>query len=62
MVDVFKINNDSFKKLYSIECKGKPVGVDIYEDDDKLEAWICTYTNGAINILTFKEKLLTIQF
>ncbi len=56
MVDVFKINNDGFKKLYSLECKGKPVGVDIYEDNDKLEAWVCTYTNGTINILTFKKR------
>jgi len=55
MVDVFKINKTSFKKLYSIECKGKPVGVDIYEDDKKLEAWVCNYTNGTINILSFKK-------
>jgi DNA-binding beta-propeller fold protein YncE len=56
-VDVFKINKKSFKKLYSIECKGKPVGVDIYEDAKKLEAWVCNYTNGTINILTFKKRL-----
>jgi len=56
MVDIFKINSKSFKKLYSIECKGKPVGVDIFEDNDKLEAWVCTYTNGAINILTFRKS------
>jgi DNA-binding beta-propeller fold protein YncE len=56
MVDVFKITHKGFKKLYSIECKGKPVGVDIFEDNDKLEAWVCTYTNGAINILTFKKS------
>ncbi len=56
MVDVFKITGKSFKKLYSIECKGKPVGVDIFEDHDKLEAWVCTYTNGTINILSFKKS------
>jgi DNA-binding beta-propeller fold protein YncE len=56
MVDVFKINKKGFRKLYSIECKGKPVGVDIFEDNDKLEAWVCTYTNGAINILSFKKS------
>ncbi|MFI5186030.1 MAG: YncE family protein [Chitinophagales bacterium] len=56
MVDVFKINNNGFKKLYSIDCKGKPVGVDIFEDNNKLEAWVCTYTNGAINILSFKKN------
>jgi DNA-binding beta-propeller fold protein YncE len=26
MVDVFKINNNSFTKIYSLNCKGKPVG------------------------------------
>jgi DNA-binding beta-propeller fold protein YncE len=57
MVDIFKINKNGFKKLYSIECKGKPVGVDIYEDNNKLEAWVCNYTNGTINILTFKKIL-----
>jgi len=56
MVDVFKINKSGFKKLYSIKCKGKPVGVDIYEDNDKLEAWVCTYTNGTINVLSFKKS------
>jgi DNA-binding beta-propeller fold protein YncE len=56
MVDVFKIKDNGFKKIYSIECKGKPVGIDIYEDKDKLEAWVCTYSNGAINILNFKKS------
>jgi hypothetical protein len=56
MVDVFKITKKGFRKLYSIECKGKPVGVDIFENNNKLEAWVCTYTNGAINILTFKKS------
>jgi hypothetical protein len=55
-VDVFKISKDRFKRLYSIDCKGKPVGVDIYEDDKKLEAWVCTYTNGSIDILCFKKS------
>lgn len=55
-VEVFKIYDDHFKKLYSLECKGKPVGVDIYEDNDKLEAWVCTYTNGTINVLTFRKN------
>jgi DNA-binding beta-propeller fold protein YncE len=55
-VDVFKINKNSFTKIYSIECNGSPVGVDVYEDNDKLEAWVCTYTNGTINVLTFRKK------
>jgi DNA-binding beta-propeller fold protein YncE len=56
MVEVFKITKNGFKKLYSIECKGKPVGVDIYEDNHILEAWVCNYTNGTITILNFKKK------
>ncbi|HMG67854.1 MAG TPA: hypothetical protein VK588_09215 [Chitinophagaceae bacterium] len=56
MVDVFKIKEDGFEKLYSLDCKGKPVGVDIHEDKDTLEAWVCTYTNGAINVFTFRKS------
>jgi len=55
-VDVFKINNNSFTKLYSLECKGKPVGVDIYEDDAKLEAWVCNYVGGNLKVFTFKKE------
>jgi len=56
MVDVFKINRDSFTKIISLPCKGHPVGVDIFEDEENLEAWVCSYSNGAINIYTFKKK------
>jgi len=56
MVDIFKIEEKGFKKIYSLSCKGSPVGVDIFEDEEKLEAWVCTYTNGAINILSFVKK------
>lgn len=55
-VDVFKINKTSFTKLYSLECKGKPVGVDIYEDDAKLEAWVCNYVGGSLKVFTFKKE------
>lgn len=55
-LDVYKINSDSFEKLASLPCPGHPVGVDIFEDDEKLEAWVCSYSNGAINIFTFNKK------
>lgn len=55
-LDVFKINQNSFTKLYSLECKGKPVGVDIYEDDAKLEAWVCNYVGGNLKVFTFKKE------
>ena len=38
MVDVYKINPDSFTKIASLPCPGHPVGVDVFEDDNKLEA------------------------
>ena len=55
-VDVFKINDSSFTKMYSLPCKGKPVGVDIYEDENKLEAWVCNYVGGNLKVFTFRKK------
>lgn len=55
-VDVYKINSDNFEKVASLPCGGHPVGADIYESDDKLEAWVCSYSSGSISIYTFKKK------
>jgi len=55
-VDVYKINDDNFANVASLPCGGHPVGVDIFENDTLLEAWVCSYSNGAINIYTFKKK------
>ncbi|HEY6504661.1 MAG TPA: YncE family protein [Chitinophagaceae bacterium] len=55
-VEVFKINEDSFQQIASLPCKGHPVGVDIFEDQDKLEAWVCSYSNGSISVFTFNKK------
>ncbi|HEX6431451.1 MAG TPA: YncE family protein [Niastella sp.] len=55
-VEVFKINDNSFTRVASLHCEGHPVGVDIFEDDDKLEAWVCSYNNGTINIFSFAKK------
>jgi DNA-binding beta-propeller fold protein YncE len=54
-VDVFKINDDNFEKVTSLPCKGHPVGVDIFENDEILEAWVCSYSNGSISIFSFKK-------
>lgn len=54
-VDVYKINSDSFSKIASLPCKGHPVGVDVYEDDNKLEAWVCSYSTGSISVFSFKK-------
>lgn len=56
MMDVYKINNNNFEKVASLPCEGHPVGVDIYEDDDKLEAWVCSYQKGKLNIYTFIKE------
>ena len=55
-VDVYKINADNFEKVASLPCSGHPVGVDIFENDTTLEAWVCSYSNGLINIYSFKKK------
>ena len=55
-VDVYKINADNFEKVASLPCGGHPVGVDVFENDEILEAWVCSYSNGAINIYSFKKK------
>ncbi|MCX8020482.1 MAG: YncE family protein [Chitinophagaceae bacterium] len=55
-VDVFRIQPEGFEKLISLSCGGHPVGVDIYENDDTLEAWVCSYSNGSISIFSFRKK------
>lgn len=56
IVDVYKINPDSFEKVASLPCGGHPVGVDVFENDDTLEAWVCSYSNGSISVYSFKKK------
>jgi DNA-binding beta-propeller fold protein YncE len=55
-VDVFKINDAGFSKIASLPCKGHPVGVDVFENDEILEAWVCSYSNGSISIFSFTKK------
>lgn len=31
-----------------------PVGVDVYQEDDIVEVWVCNYSSGDINIFTFR--------
>lgn len=54
-VDVYRIHADRFEKIGSFPCKGHPVGVDIFEDEQKLEAWVCSYTTGSISIFSFRK-------
>ncbi len=55
LVQVFKIHSDRFEKIADLPCKGSPVGVDIYEDDKVLEAWVCKYVTGNISVFSFKK-------
>jgi DNA-binding beta-propeller fold protein YncE len=55
-LDVLKITNNSFVPLYSLNCPGKPVGIDLYEDNEKIEAWVCNYVGGNIKVITFNKK------
>ena len=55
-LDVYKINDDNFEKVASLPCGGHPVGVDIFENDEVLEAWVCSYSSGSISIYSFKKK------
>ncbi|OQP59032.1 YncE family protein [Niastella populi] len=55
-VEVFRLDDNSFTRIASLSCEGHPVGVDIFEDDNKLEAWVCSYNNGTINIFSFAKN------
>jgi DNA-binding beta-propeller fold protein YncE len=55
-IDVFKIDNNNFVPLYSLPCKGKPVGIDLYEDDKIIEAWVCNYVAGNIKVFSFTKN------
>lgn len=54
-LEIFRINDDSFTRIASLPCPGHPVGVDIYENENKLEAWVCSYTTGKISVFNFEK-------
>jgi len=56
-VEVYRIDENKFTRIASLPCSGHPVGVDIYEDDDKLEAWVCSYVNGTITVFKFNKSI-----
>lgn len=55
-VDVYKINADNFEKVASLPCGGHPVGVDIFESGNRLEAWVCSYQKGEIVVYSFLKR------
>ncbi|NEU07178.1 YncE family protein [Flavihumibacter sp. R14] len=55
-LDVFKINKGSFTRIYSLVCPDKPVGVDLREDEQRLEAWVCTYEGEFLQVFSFIKE------
>ena len=55
ILEVYKVGPRNFELVNSLPCFGKPVGVDIVEKEDKLEAWVCNYVKGNIKIFTFNK-------
>ena len=41
--------------LYAAKALGTTM-VDIFENENKLEAWVCSYSNGSITIFSFNKK------
>ncbi len=55
-LEVYRIHADRFERVASLPCTGHPVGVDLFENNQLLEAWVCSYTTGDISIFTFSKK------
>lgn len=55
-VGVYKVEGGGFRRLYSLPCKGKPVGIDLRETADTLEAWVCNYVGGNLSVFTFTKR------
>ncbi len=47
-------NAETLEHIKDFEIKLHPVGVDVYSTNDVIEAWVCSYTSGTIDVLTFK--------
>jgi DNA-binding beta-propeller fold protein YncE len=56
MVTVFEVLENSFKEIASMPCKGFPVGIDVFENKQTVEAWVCPYNGGALSIYTFSKQ------
>ena len=55
-MEVYKVEDNEFTRLYSLPCYGKPVGADVVETADKTEVWVCNYVKGNIKIFTFNKQ------
>ncbi len=52
-VQVFRASD--LKLLATWDSPGRPVGVDIVQDGETIEAWVCNYNYGTIKVFTFKK-------
>lgn len=55
-LEVYKIFSDRFEQVASLSCPGHPVGVDLFENDDRIEAWVCSYQGGNIRVFNFQKN------
>ena len=55
-LDIYKVNKNSFTRIYSIPCPGKPIGIDLFEDDHILEAWVSSYSENTLKVFTFTKQ------
>lgn len=53
-VSVYKIKSDGFELVKELDCPGSPVGVDVFENNQKIEVWVCSY-EGVISVYSFKK-------
>lgn len=51
-LQIFDAHN--LQLLLSVPCKGKPVGVDVFQKGDLVEAWVGNYISSTVNIFSFK--------
>ena len=54
-IDVYKIKNEGFELVNELDCAGSPVGVDVFEDNNKLEVWVCSY-EGVITTYLYEKS------
>ncbi len=53
---VLKVGEKDFEPMENMDSPGHPVGVDIYENDDIMEVWVCAYEGGNITVYTYQKK------
>ena len=55
-MEVFKISSRGFTRVYSFKCTGKPVGIALYENKYRLEAWVSCYLEDRLKVFVFRKS------